>query len=222
MERGGEGDQSSDEEEGGVQAAAQNTQQNELEDGEKVAAPAANPLSTPTEAQRERGTLSNGAQENCEEAGVSMSRDLMLKSQAGAFDPENYDKSASPSSLLGTCDPSISSSSSTSCSFSHHDMVLSCSSSSSHSSGLSLSPPLPSTAELSAVLTDTRLTLDVYPGGAGALPLLWGSIPAELRGIQYLRLGSEDRSGLDGALNVLSNLTELRSLAIRGNISKYI
>ncbi|XP_011474357.1 p53-induced death domain-containing protein 1 isoform X1 [Oryzias latipes] len=217
MERGGEGDQSSDEEEGGVQAAAQNTQQNELEDGEKVAAPAANPLSTPTEAQRERGTLSNGAQENCEEAGVSMSRDLMLKSQAGAFDPENYDKSASPSSLLGTCDPSISNSSSTSCSFSHHDMVLSCSSSSSHSSGLSLSPPLPSTVELSAVLTDTRLTLDVYPGGAGALPLLWGSIPAELRGIQYLRLGSEDRSGLDGALNVLSNLTELRSLAIRGH-----
>ena len=70
--------------------------------------------------------------------------------------------------------------------------------------------------ELSAVLTDTRLTLDVYQGGAAALPLIWGSVPGQLRRVQYLRLGSEDKPGLDGALDVLPNLTELRSLAIRG------
>uniref|UniRef100_A0A3Q4HE48 P53-induced death domain protein 1 n=1 Tax=Neolamprologus brichardi TaxID=32507 RepID=A0A3Q4HE48_NEOBR len=87
--------------------------------------------------------------------------------------------------------------------------------SSSSSSPLSLSPPLPPSVELSAVLTDTRLTLDVYRGGAAALPLLWESIPEQLKGLQYLRLGSEEKAGLDGALDVLSHLTKLRSLAIR-------
>ncbi|XP_024137271.1 p53-induced death domain-containing protein 1 [Oryzias melastigma] len=200
-------------------AAAQtpSTQQQELEDGEEDAAPTQYPLSTSIEAPREQRTLSNRVQGNCEEAGVSRSRDLIPKSQAGALNPEKDDKSVSPTSLLGTRDPSTSSPSSTSWSSSCYDMVLSSSSASSHSSGVSLSPPLPPSVEVSAVLTDTRLTLDVYHGGAGALPLLWGSVPAELRGIQYLRLGSEDRSGLDGALNVLTNLTELRSLAIRGH-----
>lgn len=66
------------------------------------------------------------------------------------------------------------------------------------------------------MLTDTRLTLDVYQGGAAALPLLWGAVPEQLLGIQYLRLGSEDKPGLNGALDVLPYLTDLRSLSIRG------
>uniref|UniRef100_A0A4W6DYK0 P53-induced death domain protein 1 n=1 Tax=Lates calcarifer TaxID=8187 RepID=A0A4W6DYK0_LATCA len=105
-------------------------------------------------------------------------------------------------------------SSSSSC-FNHH--YTSFSSSSSSSSALSLTPPLPPSVELSAVLTDTRLTLDVYQGGAAALPLLWASVPEQLRGLQYLRLGSENKPGLDGALDVLPHLTKLRSLAIRGH-----
>lgn len=66
------------------------------------------------------------------------------------------------------------------------------------------------------MLTDTRLTLDVYQGGAAAVPLLWGAVPEQLLGIQYLRLGSEDKPGLSGALDVLPYLTDLRSLSIRG------
>ncbi|KAM7414701.1 hypothetical protein PAMA_019490 [Pampus argenteus] len=121
--------------------------------------------------------------------------------------------SVSPSSLMDTCAPSISSLSSSYFSTHHHDNF----SSSSSSCSLSLTPPLPPSVELSAVLTDTRLTLDVYQGGAAALPLLWGSVPGQLMGLQYLRLGSENKPGLDGALEVVPHLTELRSLAIRGN-----
>ncbi|XP_041853815.1 p53-induced death domain-containing protein 1 isoform X2 [Melanotaenia boesemani] len=98
-----------------------------------------------------------------------------------------------------------------------HHGSFSSSSSSSCSPVLSLTPPLPPSVELSAVLTDTRLTLDVYRGGAAALPLLWGSVPGQLTGLQYLRLGSEDKPGLDEALDVLHHLTELRSLAVRGH-----
>ncbi|XP_051917822.1 p53-induced death domain-containing protein 1 isoform X1 [Hippocampus zosterae] len=108
--------------------------------------------------------------------------------------------SVSDSCFMDTCNPSISSLSS-----------------SSFSSVICLTPPLPPSVELSAVLTDTRLTLDVYLGGAAALALLWGSIPGHLKGLRYLRLGSEDRPALEGALCVLPHLTELRSLAIRGH-----
>ncbi|XP_035521612.1 p53-induced death domain-containing protein 1 [Morone saxatilis] len=123
--------------------------------------------------------------------------------------------SVSPSSLMDTCGPSISSLSSSHSPTHHH--ANSSSSSSSSSSVLSLTPPLPPSVELPAVLTDTRLTLDVYQGGAAALPLIWRSIPEQLRGLQYVRLGSEDEPGLDGALEVLHHLTGLRSLAIRGH-----
>lgn len=129
-------------------------------------------------------------------------------------DESSVAPSVSPFSLMDICGPSMSSLSSSSSCFNHH--YTSFSSSSSSSSALSLTPPLPPSVELSAVLTDTRLTLDVYQGGAAALPLLWASVPEQLRGLQYLRLGSENKPGLDGALDVLPHLTKLRSLAIRG------
>ncbi|XP_054475436.1 p53-induced death domain-containing protein 1 [Anoplopoma fimbria] len=113
-----------------------------------------------------------------------------------------------------TCGPSTSSLSSSDLSTHHHAGV---SPSSSSPSVLSLTPPLPASVELPALLTDTRLNLDVYKGGAAALPLLWGSIPGQLRGLWYLRLGSEERPGLDDALDVLPQLSELRSLAVRGH-----
>uniref|UniRef100_A0A3Q2FI06 Leucine-rich repeat protein SHOC-2 n=1 Tax=Cyprinodon variegatus TaxID=28743 RepID=A0A3Q2FI06_CYPVA len=97
------------------------------------------------------------------------------------------------------------------------EMEPTSSSSTTSSSCLSLTPPLPPSVELSAVLTDTRLTLDVYLGGAAALPLLWGSVAEQLRGLQYLRLGSEEQAGLLAAVELLPQLTELRSLAIRGH-----
>ncbi|XP_068460163.1 p53-induced death domain-containing protein 1 isoform X2 [Clinocottus analis] len=122
--------------------------------------------------------------------------------------------SVSPSILVDTFGPSISSLSSSYFSTHHHDSF---SSSSSSPSVPSLTPPLPPSVELAALLTDTKLTLDVYKGGAAALPVLWGSIPGQLKGLLYLRLGSEDKPGLDDALDVLSHLTELRSLAIRGH-----
>ncbi len=131
-------------------------------------------------------------------------------------EPERDAPSASPCSLMDTCGPSISSLSSSCSSTHHHHHPNFSSSSSSSSSVLSLTPPLPPSVELPAVLTDTRLTLDVYLRGAAALPLLWGSVPEQLRGLRYLRLGSEDKSALDDALDVLPHLTELRSLAIRG------
>nr|XP_057931543.1 p53-induced death domain-containing protein 1 [Doryrhamphus excisus] len=126
---------------------------------------------------------------------------------------ERDDGSVSPSSFMDICNPFISSLSSSSTPI-HHDAGVS---SSSSSSVMCLTPTLPPTAELSAVLTDTRLTLDVYRSGASVLPRLWGSIPDHLRGIQYLKLGSEDKTALDGALDVLPHLKDLRSLAIRGH-----
>lgn len=67
------------------------------------------------------------------------------------------------------------------------------------------------------MLTDTRLTLDVYQGGAAGLPHLWRSVPEQLSGVRYLRLGSEDEESLNQALGVLHRLPHLRSLAIRGH-----
>ncbi|XP_028970897.2 p53-induced death domain-containing protein 1 [Esox lucius] len=95
--------------------------------------------------------------------------------------------------------------------------ILPALSSSSSSPVPSLTPPLPPSVELCAVLTDTRLTLDVYRGGAVVLPVLWSSVPGRLRGLQYLRLGSEDGRALEAALEILPHLTQLRSLAIRGH-----
>lgn len=92
--------------------------------------------------------------------------------------------------------------------------------SSSSSSGLCLSPPLPPSVELMSVLADTRLTLDVYKGGAAALPLLWASIPEQLMGVHYLTLGSDDKEGLDDALDVVPHLTDLHTLTIRGTVMK--
>ncbi|KAG7245432.1 hypothetical protein INR49_010883 [Caranx melampygus] len=155
--------------------------------------------------------------------GPTTSSGVMSEAQSGVLEPERDESPAAPSlcpsSLMDTCAPSISSLSSTSSSYSsnHHHTNFSSPPPSSSSSVLSLTPPLPPSVELSAVLTDTRLTLDVYQGGAAALPLLWVSIPGQLRGLQYLRLGSEDKPGLDDALDVLPHLTELRSLAIRGH-----
>ncbi|KAK2842361.1 hypothetical protein Q5P01_012561 [Channa striata] len=148
---------------------------------------------------------------------VPTSSGVMSGSGTGGLDPERDAPSVSPSSLMDTCGSSISSLAYSSFCSNHHHTNFSSSSSSSPSSALSLTPPLPPSVELSAVLTDTKLTLDVYQRGAGALPLLWGSIPGQLGGLQYLTLGSEDKPGLDAALDVLPHLTELRSLAIRGH-----
>lgn len=139
----------------------------------------------------------------------------IFEGQAELIEPERGAPSVSPSSLMDTCGPSISSLSS-SYSSAHPYPNLASSSSSSSSSILSLTPPLPPSVELPSVLTDTRLTLDVYRGGAAALPLLWGAVPEQLLGVQYLRLGSEDKPGLNGALDVIPYLTDLRSLSIRG------
>lgn len=94
------------------------------------------------------------------------------------------------------------------------------SSSSSSSSGLCLCPPLPPSVELTSVLADTRLTLDVYKRGAAALPLLWASMAEQLMGVQYLTLGSDDKEGLDDALDVVPHLTDLHTLTIRGTVMK--
>ncbi|XP_068168401.1 p53-induced death domain-containing protein 1 isoform X2 [Antennarius striatus] len=147
------------------------------------------------------------------ETGPKRSNGMMDEGQARFGGPA---PSVSPSSLMDTCGLSMSSLSSFSSNHLHPS--LSPSSSPSSSSVFSLTPPLPPSVELPAVLTDTRLTLDVYQGGAAALPLIWGSVPDQLIGIKYLRLGSEDEAGLDGALEVLPHLTELRSLAIRASL----
>ncbi|XP_071353422.1 p53-induced death domain-containing protein 1 isoform X2 [Trachinotus anak] len=168
-----------------------------------------------------RGLVYQEQDNSKRKSGPTISSGEMSEDQAEVLEPERDESSAapsvSPSSLMDTCGPSISSLSSSSCSSNHHHTYFSSPSSSSSSPVLSLTPPLPPSVELSAVLTDTRLTLDVYQGGAAALPLLWASIPGQLRGLQYLRLGSEDEPGLAGALDVLPHLTELRSLAIRGH-----
>ncbi|XP_059190655.1 p53-induced death domain-containing protein 1 [Centropristis striata] len=159
-----------------------------------------------------RALVCQNQEKSDRDTGPTVSSGVMSEDQA---EPERDAPSLSPSSLMDTYGLSTSSLSSSYFSTPHHANFSS--SLSSSSSVLSLTPPLPPSVDLSAVLTDTRLTLDVYQGGAAALPLLWGSIPGQLRGLQYLRLGSEDKPGLDGALEVLPHLTELRSLAVRGH-----
>ena len=88
---------------------------------------------------------------------------------------------------------------------------------------LPLSPPLPPNTDLLSVLTDTRLTLDVYRAGAAVLPVLWRFVPGQLRELQYLRLGSEDdEQGLEEALAIIPHFTRLRSLAVRGTQNRHL
>lgn len=150
------------------------------------------------------------------EAGQTITSDVIPEDQADSAEPQSGAQSVSPSIFMDTYGPSISSLSCSDSSTHPHPNLSSSPSSSSSSSILSLTPPLPPSVELPAVLTDSRLTLDVYQGGAAVLPLLWRSIPEQLMGVQYLRLGSEDKPGLDGALDVLHYLRDLRSLAVRG------
>lgn len=210
MELNGEEDGAADEE-GAEQAGGSRS-----EDG----AAAGNPPRTTTKASdvpthmlSHSGTLGNQDGDELKETRLRTSQHVVSKTSGDVVEPERDAPSVSP--VMDSCGPSISSISSCTRSSSLQHIDFS-SSSSTCGSALSLSPPLPSSVELSAVMTDTRLTLDVYQGGAAALVLLWGSIPEQLRGLQYLRLGSEERSGLDGALEVLPHLTALHSLAIRG------
>ncbi|XP_029290753.1 p53-induced death domain-containing protein 1 [Cottoperca gobio] len=219
MERNSEEGAATDEEDGD-QTAGCIVKPGRTEDGEVEVTPACNPStggvpdpSSEMLALRLCRELVHQDQEKSETGATS---GVTSGSQAEVVEPERDAPSVSPSSLVDTCDPSLSSLSSSYFSSRHHHADFSPSSSSS-SSVLSLTPPLPPSVELPAVLTDTRLTLDVYQGGAAALPLLWGSIPGQLRGLQYLRLGSEDKPALDGALDVLPHLTELCSLAVRGH-----
>ncbi|KAG5273768.1 hypothetical protein AALO_G00155270 [Alosa alosa] len=71
--------------------------------------------------------------------------------------------------------------------------------------------------DVGVLLAGGHLTLDVFKGGAAALPSLWDTQREQLREVQYLRLGSEDQGALESAVVVLPNLTGLRSLAIRGH-----
>ncbi|KAL2093778.1 hypothetical protein ACEWY4_011090 [Coilia grayii] len=102
-------------------------------------------------------------------------------------------------------------------------LISSCSSSSSSSSSPSLSstpslsPPLPEGTDLAVLLAGGHLVLEVFKGGAGALPSLWETQRERLREVQYLRLGSEDQGAIESAVAVVPNLTRLRSLAIRGH-----
>ncbi|XP_016399034.1 p53-induced death domain-containing protein 1-like [Sinocyclocheilus rhinocerous] len=89
--------------------------------------------------------------------------------------------------------------------------------SSSSSSLPCLSPPLPPSVGLDGVLAEERLVLDVYRGGGEVLPVFWECVQERMRGLQYLRLGSEDEGALERALGVLPRLTQLRSLTIRGH-----
>lgn len=136
-----------------------------------------------------------------EKSGTSQGRtkDVEEERDAGASTPPGFTDNCGPIATTHL-HPSLSSSSSSS------------------SSGLCLSPPLPPSVELTSVLADTRLTLDVYKGGAAALPLLWASIPEQLMGVQYLTLGSEDAEGLDDALDVVPHLTDLHTLTVRGKV----
>ncbi|XP_054865025.1 p53-induced death domain-containing protein 1-like [Amphiprion ocellaris] len=221
MERSSEKDAASDEE-SIDQTASWITKPSRSEDGEMEITPASKgggpDISADVLARRVWERLVTRDEEKSEkETGPTVSSGVMSEVQAEVVEPERDAPSVSPSSLMDTCDPSISSLCTSSSSSSCHPTNFSLSSSSSSASVLSLTPPLPPSVELSAVLTDTRMTLDVYQGGAAALPLLWRSIPDQLRGLQYLRLGSEDKPGLDGALDVLPHLTGLRSLSIRGH-----
>ncbi|CAG5957917.1 unnamed protein product [Menidia menidia] len=214
MESNSEDDTARDDE-GAEKESGWDIKPRRTEDGEVPVTPAFNPKMDCARA----GTPEYQDEDKSERENVpKMSHGVGTEGQAEVLEPKRDAPSVSPLSCADTCNPSISSLSS-SCSSSAHHINFSSSSSSSSlcSSVVSLTPPLPPSVELSAVLTSTRLTLDVYQGGAAALPLLWGSIPGQLRGLQYLRLGSEDKPGLDEALDVLPHLTQLRSLAIRGN-----
>ncbi|XP_026883077.2 p53-induced death domain-containing protein 1 isoform X1 [Electrophorus electricus] len=90
-------------------------------------------------------------------------------------------------------------------------------SSSTSSPQLSLTPPLPPSVEMDAVLVGRRLVLDVYRGGGAVMPVLWDSVPDRMRQLQHLQLGSEDEEALHGGLGILPCLTQLRSLTIRGH-----
>lgn len=152
-----------------------------------------------------RGLVYQGQEKSEGEAGQTLSSGIISQSrEAQVVEAEGDALSVTPSSLMDTCGPSIST---------HPHPNLS---SFSSSSVLCLTPPLPPTVELAAVLADTRLTLDVYKGGAAALSLLWASISEQLKGIQYLTLGSEDEPALNDALGVLPHLTDLHTLTIRG------
>uniref|UniRef100_UPI0037E8584C p53-induced death domain-containing protein 1 n=1 Tax=Semicossyphus pulcher TaxID=241346 RepID=UPI0037E8584C len=217
------------EEEDGDQAAGLIKDIGRSEAEEVEGTPACNPLRTTSKGVPDpltdllvpglwRGLFNQHQDKSERETEPTILSGVMCESQAQVVEPERDAPSVSPSSLMDTYGPSISSLSSSSYSSTHHHHKANLSSSSSSSSSaVCLTPPLPPSVELPAVLTDTRLTLDVYQGGAAALPLLWESIPGQVRGIQYLRLGSEDKPGLDGALDVLPHLTDLRSLAIRGH-----
>ncbi|XP_028814134.1 p53-induced death domain-containing protein 1 [Denticeps clupeoides] len=90
------------------------------------------------------------------------------------------------------------------------------SSSSSSSPFPTLSPPLPESVDVSALLAGERLALDVYHGGARALPVLWARAEEEMKALRRLGLGSEDEEALGRAMDVLPKLSQLRSLTIKG------
>lgn len=92
----------------------------------------------------------------------------------------------------------------------------SCSPSSTPLPAPSLSPPLPEGTDVGLLLAGGHLVLDVFKGGAAALPSLWEIQQEQLREVQYLRLGSEDLGAIESAVAVLPSLTRLRSLTIRG------
>lgn len=159
-------------------------------------------LTTDTPAPRRPGRLIDQDQRT--------SSGIISQDQTKDTEEERDAASVTPSSITDTCGPFISSVPT------HPHPSLS--SSSSSSSGLCLSPPLPSSVELTSVMADTRLTLDVYKGGAAVLPRLWVSIPERLMEVQYLTLGSEDKVVLDDALDVIPHLTNLHTLTIRGTV----
>lgn len=160
------------------------------------------------------GLFLHNGKETATLAGHESFSGLPSQIQPEGVEPEWDAASVSPSSLMDTCCPSISSWSSSS-SLSRPRPSLS-PSPSSHSV-LALPQPWLSSVELPAVLTTTKLTLDVYQGGAAGLPHLWRSVPEQLSRIRYLRLGSEDEDSLKQALEVLHCLPHLCSVAIRGN-----
>ncbi|KAK5867285.1 hypothetical protein PBY51_011791 [Eleginops maclovinus] len=216
MERSSEEEAPTDEEDGD-QTACWIRKPGRSEDGEVEVTPACKPFTggvpDPSMDMLSLRLCKELLHQDPEKSETGPTSGVMSESQTEVVEHERDAPSVSPSSLLETCGPFLSSLSSSYFSSKHPPLDLS-SSSSSSSSVVSLTPPLP---PFQALLTDTRLTLDVYKGGAAMLPLLWGSIPEQLRGLQYLRLGSEDKPALDTALDVLPHLTELRSLAVRGH-----
>lgn len=168
-------------------------------------------------AQRLLGVLLQNGKETKTLVGFETSSGVPSQIHREDAEPEWDAASVSSSSLMDTCCPSISSGSSSSSLSRPRPRQCLSSSSSSSCPVPALPQPWLSSVELSAVLTTTKLTLDVYQGGAAGLPHLWRSVPEQLSRIRYLRLGSEDEDSLKQALEVLHCLPHLRSLAIRGN-----